>query len=90
MKYDGYGYGPLGDELIDLFHSGTLDFSAAEALIRQGADLNAIGTNDNENILSAILLGFGATAAEGTQPSPPGPDSLLCRTIRFFSTMALT
>lgn len=54
MAFD-YGYGKLENELIALFHSGPPDFAAAEALIRQGADVNAIGEDDSENVLSEIL-----------------------------------
>lgn len=47
MAYD-YGYGDLGNKLIELFRSGAPDFDAAEDLIRQGADINAIGKDDRE------------------------------------------
>lgn len=56
MAYN-YGYGELGNELIELFDSDAPDFEAAEALIRQGADVNAIGYDDDENILSKIFRG---------------------------------
>lgn len=54
MAWDD-GYGALENELIELFRSGAPDFEAAEALIRKGADINAIGTQEKENILSEIL-----------------------------------
>ena len=57
MAYD-HGYGELENKLIDLFRSGAPDFDAAEELIRQGADMNAIGKDDNRNILSKILNGY--------------------------------
>lgn len=57
MAYD-HGYGDLENKLIDLFRSGAPDFDAAEELIRQGADINAIGKKDDENILSEILNGY--------------------------------
>lgn len=57
MAYD-YGYGDLENRLIELFRTGAPDFDAAEELIRQGADINAIGNNDDENILSEILGGY--------------------------------
>ena len=57
MAYD-YGYGEFGNKLIELFRSGAPDFNAAEELIRQGVDLNAIGKDDDENILSEILSGY--------------------------------
>mgnify|MGYP004645764883 FL=1 len=53
-----YGYGELEDKLIELFRSGAPDFEAAEELIRQGADVNAVGKDDGENILSEILIGY--------------------------------
>ncbi|MBR3870845.1 MAG: hypothetical protein IKJ17_05025 [Clostridia bacterium] len=53
-----YGYGRLEDELIDLLKSGAPDFPAAERLIRQGADVNAVGKADDENVLSQILEGY--------------------------------
>jgi hypothetical protein len=57
LEYD-YGYGELGNKIIELFCSGAPDFDAAEKLIEQGADLNAAGTDDDENILSEILEGY--------------------------------
>lgn len=57
MAFD-YGYGDLGNKIIELFRAGAPDFEAAEELIRQGADLNAIGKDDDENILSEILSGY--------------------------------
>ena len=57
MAYD-YGYGDLENKLIELFRSGAPDFDAAENLIQQGADVNAVGKDDNENILSEILSGY--------------------------------
>ncbi len=56
-----YGYGKLEDELIELFRSGAPDFAAAEELIRQGADVNAVGKDPAENVLSEILIGYCAT-----------------------------
>ena len=53
-----YGYGELENQLIDLFRSGAPDFAAAEELLRKGADLNAVGKDDDENILSEILSGY--------------------------------
>lgn len=61
MAYD-YGYGEHGNQLVELFRSGTPDFEAAEELIRQGADVNAVGKEDDENILSEILLGYWESA----------------------------
>lgn len=52
------GYGELGNKLLELFRSGAPDFNAAEELIRQGADVNAVGDYDDENILSEILCGY--------------------------------
>lgn len=57
MTYD-YGYGDLENKLIELFRSGAPDFDVAEDLIRQGADINAIGKDDDENILSEILSNY--------------------------------
>lgn len=54
MAYD-YGYGDLGNKLVELFQSEKIDFDAAEDLIRQGADVNTIGKDDNENILSVVI-----------------------------------
>ena len=53
-----YDYGELEDKLISLLRNGAPDFDAAEALIQQGADINALGKNDDENILSEILFGY--------------------------------
>lgn len=57
MVYE-YGYGKLEDQLIGLFRAGAPDFEAAEELLRQGADLNATGKRDDDNILSKILAGY--------------------------------
>lgn len=57
MAYD-YDYGALEDKLIELFRSGAPDFDAAEDLIRQGADINAVGKDDSNNVLSEILNGY--------------------------------
>lgn len=57
MAYD-YGYGDLENKLIELFRSGAPDFDAAEELIRQGADINAVGKEYDENILSEILNAY--------------------------------
>ncbi len=65
MAFD-HGYGDLGNKLIELFRSGVPDFDAAEALIRQGADVNAVGKYDDENILSEILLGYSWTEDDNT------------------------
>ena len=54
MAFD-YGYGELGNQLISLFHSGPPDYTAAEELLRQGADLNAAGRDDCENIRKISL-----------------------------------
>lgn len=61
MSYK-YGYGELEDKLINLLRSGTPDFEAAEKLIQQGADVNAVGKYDDENILSEILSGYWQSA----------------------------
>ena len=57
MSYN-HKYGELEGRLIKLFRSGAPDFDAAEELIRQGADVNAIGKDPSENILSEILQGY--------------------------------
>ena len=57
MAFD-YGYGELNNRLIELFKSGAPDFETAKELINQGADLNAVGKDDGENILSEILFGY--------------------------------
>lgn len=53
-----YGYGALENELIKLLRSGRPDLDRAEELIRSGADLNAEGRDDSENVLSEILIGY--------------------------------
>lgn len=57
MGWD-YGYGKLENEIIDLFCSVEPDFNKAEELIEAGADLNAKGKEEDENILSEILMGY--------------------------------
>lgn len=91
MSYS-YGYGELEDRLITLFQSGPPDFKAAEELIRQGADLNAVGESEDENILYNILGGYWTAAlgdtGEGYYRDVCGPTSCLgqwmCEIIRFF------
>ncbi|MBQ3085251.1 MAG: hypothetical protein IJC46_07380 [Clostridia bacterium] len=61
MAYD-YGYGELENKLIELLRSGAPNFDTAEELIQQGADINAIGKKNDENILSEILSGYWWTA----------------------------
>ena len=51
-----FGYKPLSYELITLFRSGAPDFTAAEELIRRGADVNDQGDDKSSNVLSEILL----------------------------------
>lgn len=58
IKAYNYGYGCLEDKLIALFRSGKPDFETADELIRLGADMNAEGKDDDENILSEILSGY--------------------------------
>ncbi len=55
IKTYGYGYGELEDKLISLLKLGEPDLETAEELIRLGADINADGRDDDENILSEIL-----------------------------------
>lgn len=64
MTY-AYGYGELEDKLIELFRSGAPDFEAAQKLLDLGADLNAEGKDEDENILSDILHGYWWTEYSG-------------------------
>lgn len=57
VAYD-FGFDDLGNKIVNLFRSGAPDFEAAEELIKQGANLNATGKNDNKNILSEILCAY--------------------------------
>lgn len=57
-----YGFGELENKLIDLFRDGLPDFNAADELIRQGADINAVGECKEENVLSEILYCYKYTA----------------------------
>lgn len=54
LGYD-HGYGELSNKMIELFRSACPDFAAAEELIKKGVDLNAEGTDEDENLLSVIL-----------------------------------
>lgn len=60
-----YGYGDLEDKIICLFRSGAPDFETANKLIELGADLNAEGKYDDENILSEIIAGYWWTETGG-------------------------
>lgn len=83
--YD-YGYGEQGDALVRLFRSGSPDFPAAEELIRQGADINAIGNDDDENMLSEILGGYWESEGDGQNCRNLNPrlGYHMCQVIRFF------
>lgn len=93
MAYDR-GYGELENCLIDLFYSEPPDFEAAEVLIRQGADVNAVGKDDDENILSEIIGNHNWSkwedepdeednASERGEANPRRCETL-CEVIRFF------
>lgn len=81
--YD-YGYGELGNKLVEVFLSKTPSLEAAEELIRQGADVNVIGRDDGENLLSDILSNARWSTwndlSDNCQPAKPS----MCETIRFF------
>ena len=91
MTYD-YEYGVLGEKMIELFSKGAPDFEAAEELIKQGADLNAEGNDDEENILSEILWAYWMSAHENILSDDGETDHNLnpylgpsmCEIIRFF------
>lgn len=51
-------YGKYEDKLLDLMAQGNADFTQADNLIALGADINAIGDNDDKNILSNIILEY--------------------------------
>lgn len=97
MAHD-YGYATLENKLIDLFFSGTPDFGAAEDLIQQGANINATGNDDTENILFKILSDYWYLYPDHSSytnhANSPCEDSsttcelesgaFLCSVIRFF------
>ncbi|MBE6996280.1 MAG: hypothetical protein E7429_06105 [Ruminococcaceae bacterium] len=90
IPYD-YGYGELENRLIEVFQVGPPDFAAAGELLRQGADLNAVGRDDEENILSEILSGYVFSAnptldhfREHAHRPNPEPGRWMCDIIRFF------
>lgn len=92
------GYGELENKLIGVFGSGIPDFDAAEALIRQGADVNALGEYDKDNILSEILYYWSQHCNSNRslcndckdcrcydcQHKDPRAGPLMCAAIRFF------
>ena len=55
IKAYEYGYGDLEDKLIAVFDPKSPDFETADLLIKMGANVNAEGKNDEENILSEII-----------------------------------
>ena len=87
MSYD-YGYGELENKLIVLLRSGPPDFAAAEELLRQGADVNAVGKSNSENVLSEILDSYGCPYQDdaGKQDADwyAEPGAAMCAVIRFF------
>ena len=56
-----YGYGELENKLIELLKLNEPDFAAADELIRQGADINAM-CEYGDNVLSDILNGYVSSA----------------------------
>jgi len=59
IKAYNHGYGTLEDKLIAVLSmSGPPDFETADELIRLGADVNAEGPDDDDNVLSEILCGY--------------------------------
>jgi len=70
-----YGYTPLSYALIELFESDSPDFSIAEKLIQQGADVNNQGDDKSENVLSEILYGYHSNSSG---------DMSLAKIISFF------
>lgn len=61
-KSNDYGYGTLGNQMIELFTNAEPDFGAAEALIRQGLDINLTGCYDDENLLSETIREYCSSA----------------------------
>ena len=53
-----YVYGKYEDKLLDLMAEGNADFVQADKLIAAGADINASSDNNDENILSYIILEY--------------------------------
>ena len=53
-----YVYGKYEDKLLELMAEGNADFVQADKLIALGADVNASGDNNDENILSYIILEY--------------------------------
>ncbi len=53
-----YVYGKYEDKLLYLMAEGNADFVQADKLIALGADVNASGENNDENILSYIILEY--------------------------------
>ena len=82
IKAGNYGYGELEDKLIAVFKSGKPDFETADELLRRGADVNAEGKDDGENILSEILGGYESNW-EGDYPCPECGEAML-EVIRYF------
>lgn len=90
MAFD-HGFGELENRLIDLFRSGAPDFEAAEELIRSGADVNAIGKDDDENALSSILDSLWYSEHDDTihgtgnkREEDYCSGAAMCAVIRFF------
>ena len=53
-----YVYGKYEDKLLNLMAEGNADFVQADKLIALGADINASCDNNDENILSYIILEY--------------------------------
>lgn len=88
MAYD-YGYDELSNKLIELFDTCNPDYQTAEELIKQGADVNAIGKEEDENVLSTILSNFGLSVNDDdveneNSVSVASLGATMCDVIRFF------
>lgn len=90
MAFD-YGFGSLENELIELFDKTSPDFAKAEKLLLSGADINALGKESEENVLSKSLEEYLFCAKWNklddyrcTEEDDLTRGSTLCEIIRFF------
>lgn len=83
-----YGYGDLENELIELFSNISPDFKKAEELLKLGADVNALGEDPYENVLSTIIDNYVPACIYGVPKEGDGlaltMGPTLCKIIQFF------
>ena len=87
MAYD-YGFRQLENELIEVFDNIQPDFTKAEQLIMNGADINALGENREDKILSmsieTYLFACRSNTSSECDTNKSAIGTTMCEIIGFF------